>query len=176
MKPHFRTPRLRADSLQHRNVTPGFRTPPPLDPLESLDLLEQTQPKNVCELAGKNGLPTSCNSLNLGLSLLKPYMARIAANVSVTGYTGKARLTVACPGCKRQKSLSLHFGNFAHLLLLWKSTELLADGDTSIIFRLEARPTGTESSTAFGKWVIEPINDTILAGMQSVFGKDSGDK
>lgn len=176
MKPHFRTPQLRADSSQHRNATPGFRTPQPSDPLESLDLLEQTQPKSVCELGGKNGSPTSCNSLNLGLSLLRPYMARIAANVSVTGYTGKARSTVACLECKRQKSLSLHFGNFAHLLLLLRNLEVLAAGDTSITYRLEVRPIGTKSATAFGKWLIEPINDTILAGMRSAFGKDSGDK
>lgn len=173
MRPHFRTPRLNHDSLQQRNKTPGFRTPPPLDPLESLDVLEQTRPKSACELGGNTGSLTSCNLLNSALSLLQPYMARIAANVNVTGYTGKARLTVACPECKRQKSLSLHFGNFAHLLLLWKSSERLAEGDTSITFRLEARPIGTKSSTAFGKWVVEPIQDTILAGMRSVFGNGS---
>jgi hypothetical protein len=97
-------------------------------------------------------------------------------NVSVTGYTGKARSTVACLECKRQKSLSLHFGNFAHLLLLSRNLEIVADGDTSITYRLEVRPIGTKSATAFGKWVIEPTSDTILAGMRSAFGKDSEDR
>lgn len=137
-----------------------------------LDSLETSALQNVCEMDGRAGLPV-CNSLNLALSLLLPFMQKIAVSDDVTALPFEVRSTVACPVCKRQQPLSISFGSYAGILSWLRSLEVVAEGDTSIIWLTEVRKHGRESRDAFGIWPDVRTSVVTVGGRLLGSGKSS---
>lgn len=155
--------------------TGSWRTPQESDPLEGLDSMSTTRMLNVCEMDGNNGLPTECHFISSALSLLDHYMARVAMIDTATDSPVSARLTVACLECKRQKNLSLHFGSYALIHLLLKSTAHVTGDGTSITWQLTLRQPGSKSNIAFGKWRDDSTKNMKRAIQQLRFGKSSAE-
>ena len=153
----------------------SWRTPQESDPLEELDLLSTSRILNVCEMDGNNGLPTECHFISSALLLLDHYMASLAMIDSVMDSPVLARLTVGCLACKRQRNLSLRFGNYAAIPLLLKSTEHVTGADTFITWQLTLRPKGTKSNTVFGKWQDDTMSTMKLVSQLLGSGKDSAE-
>ncbi len=153
----------------------SWRTPQESDPLEGLDSLSTSRLLNVCEMDGNNGLPTECHFISSALLLLDHFMASLALIDSATDSPVLARLTVGCQACKRQRNLSLRFGNYAAIPLLLRSTEHVTDADTSITWQLTLRPKGTKSDIVFGKWQDATMSTMKLVSQLLGSGKDSAE-
>lgn len=137
-----------------------------------LDSLEDSRLQNVCEMDGRNGLPV-CNSLNLALSLLLPFMRRIAGSVGATEFRLEGRTVVGCPVCKRQRPLSLSFDDYQGVVSWLRSLAVLGVGDTSIISQTTLRRHGRAERDAFGVWPDANTSVMTVAGVLLDSGKSS---
>lgn len=134
-----------------------------------------------CATISKDG-SRQCDTLNSALSLLGQGMgvAALVANLTMpnipgiaTGSTYDARVTVVCPECNALKLWSKRGCTLPTLLLSLRSLETLRAGDTSIIWRLEVKPTGPASDRAFHVWPDSQLL-TTAATAPTTSGDDTG--